>query len=90
MESCGGSNYWARSIESLGHQTQLIAPQYVKPFVQRNKTDWKDAEAICVAARQPHMRFVPRKSVVKMLALLLLIGFPVNPPNSLYQLSFRL
>lgn len=63
MEACGGANYWARSIESLGHQPQLIAPQYVKPFVQRNKTDWKDAEAICVAARQPHMRFVPRKSV---------------------------
>lgn len=63
MEACGGANHWARSIESLGHIPQLIAPQYVKPFVQRNKTDWKDAEAICVAARQPHMRFVPRKSV---------------------------
>lgn len=63
MEACGGANHWARSIENLGHTPQLIAPQYVKPFVQRNKTDWKDAEAICVAARQPHMRFVPRKSV---------------------------
>jgi len=63
MEACGGANYWARSIESLGHKPQLIAPQYVKPFVQRNKTDWKDAEAICTAARQPHMRFVPRKSI---------------------------
>jgi len=63
MEACSGSNYWARSIEALGHTPLLIAPQYVKPFVQRNKTDWKDAEAICTAARQPHMRFVPRKSV---------------------------
>ncbi len=63
MEACGGANYWARSIESLGHKPQLIAPQYVKPFVQRNKTDWKDAEAICTAARQPHMRLVPRKSI---------------------------
>ena len=63
MEACGGANYWARALEDMGHKPQLIAPQYVKPFVQRNKTDWKDAEAICTAARQPHMRFVPRKSI---------------------------
>ena len=63
MESCAGSNYWAREIEKLGHTVQLIAPHYVKPYVQRNKTDFKDAEAICVAARQPTMRYVPRKSI---------------------------
>ena len=62
MEACGGSNYWAREIESLGHKTELISPQYVKPFVQRNKTDAKDAEAICIAARQPAMRYVPKRS----------------------------
>lgn len=61
MEACGGSNYWARTFEKAGHQVQLIAPQYVKPFVQRNKNDWKDAEAICIAARQPTMRYVPRR-----------------------------
>ena len=65
MEACGGSQHWARSIEALGHTPELIAPQYVKPFVQRNKTDWKDAEAICTAARQPHMRYVPRRSVAQ-------------------------
>ena len=65
MEACAGSNYWAREIESLGHQTQLIAPQYVAPFVRRNKTDSKDAEAVCVAARQPTMRYVPKKSVAQ-------------------------
>jgi transposase len=63
MESCAGSNYWARELEKLGHQVQLIAPQYVKPYVQRNKNDSKDAEAICTAARQPHMRYVPRRSI---------------------------
>jgi transposase len=62
MEACGGSNYWAREIEALGHRTELISPQYVKPFVQRNKTDAKDAEAICIAARQPAMRYVPKRS----------------------------
>lgn len=41
---------------------ELIAPQYVKPFVRRNKTDWKDAEAISTAASQKNMRYVPKKS----------------------------
>lgn len=63
MEACSGSNYWAREIEKHGHNVQLIAPQYVKPFVLRNKNDWKDAEAITVAARQPTMRYVPRRNV---------------------------
>lgn len=62
LEACGSSNYWAREFEKHGHQVDLIAPQYVKPFVQRNKNDWKDAEAICVASQQPHMRYVPKKS----------------------------
>lgn len=61
MEACGGANYWAREFEKLGHEVSLIAPQYVKPFVQRNKTDWKDAEAITIAARQSHMRYVPKR-----------------------------
>jgi transposase len=52
LESCGSSNYWAGEIESLRHTVNLIAPQYVKPFVKRNKNDSKDAEAICVAAPQ--------------------------------------
>lgn len=65
MEACGSSNYWAREIDALGHKTELIAPQYVKPFVQRNKTDSKDAEAICVAARQPKMRYVPKRSAAQ-------------------------
>ncbi|GAL98498.1 hypothetical protein ATR1_267c0001, partial [Acetobacter tropicalis] len=34
------------------------APQYVKPFVKRQKNDAADAEAIVIAARQPEMRFV--------------------------------
>ena len=41
----------------------MIPPQYVKPFVKRNKTDSADAEAICEAAGRPTMRFVAIKSV---------------------------
>lgn len=62
MEVCGGANYWARKFEEVGHKVDLISPQYVKPFVMRNKNDWKDAEAITVAASQASMRYVPKKS----------------------------
>ena len=41
---------------------KLIAPQYVKPFVKRQKNDAVDAEAIVIAARQPEMRFVEPKT----------------------------
>lgn len=63
VEACTGAFYWARKFEALGHQVKIISPQYVKPFVRRQKNDGNDAEAICTAARQPHITFVPKKSV---------------------------
>jgi transposase len=42
---------------------KVISPQYVKPFVKRQKNDGNDAEAICVAVQQRQMRFVPPKSI---------------------------
>jgi len=63
MEACGGANYWAREIITLGHEVKLIAPQYVKPYVKGNKNDYNDAEAIAEAAQRPTMRFVPIKSI---------------------------
>ena len=46
----------------LGHEVRLIPPQYVKPFVKRQKNDAADAEAIAEAASRPGMRFVAVKS----------------------------
>lgn len=63
MEACSGSNYWAREFIKMGHEAQLIAPQFVKPFVKTNKNDSADAEAIAEAAMRPNMRFVPLKEV---------------------------
>ncbi len=63
VEACGGAHYWARRLSTLGHTVQLIAPQFVKPYVKSNKNDANDAEAICEAVSRPHMRFVPAKSV---------------------------
>ncbi len=61
FEACGGAHYWARELVGQGHQAKLIAPQYVKPFVKRQKNDAADAEAIVIAAQRPEMRFVEAK-----------------------------
>jgi len=62
FEACGGAHFWTREMQQLGHQAKLIAPQYVKPFVKRQKNDVADAEAIVIAAQRPEMRFVEPKS----------------------------
>lgn len=62
MEACASAHYWAREIAAVGHDTKLIPPAYVKPFVKRQKNDMADAEAICEAAQRPTMRFVQGKS----------------------------
>jgi transposase len=64
MEACGASHYWARELRSLGHEVAMIPPQYVKPYVQRGKSDAADAEAICEAASRPKLQknYVPIKS----------------------------
>jgi len=58
MEACAGAHWIARRLQALGHQARLISPQYVKPFLQGNKNDFADAQAICEAASRPSMRFV--------------------------------
>lgn len=62
LEACGTSHYWGRTLRALGHEVRLIPAAYVKPFVKRNKTDARDAAAICVAAKRPDMRPVAIKS----------------------------
>ena len=62
MEACATSHYWGREIGTLGHETRLIPPIYVKPFVKRQKNDANEAEAIAEAASHPTMRYVSVKS----------------------------
>jgi transposase len=40
MEACGSAHYWARQLAALGHDVQLIAAQFVRPFVKSNKNLW--------------------------------------------------
>ena len=53
MEACGSAHYWAREIQALGHETELLPPQSVKPFVLGHKNDARDAAAIAEAAARP-------------------------------------
>ena len=62
MEACAGAHWLARRLQSFGHQVKLISPHYVKPFVQGNKNDFADAQAICEAASRPSMRCVGVRS----------------------------
>ncbi|GEO43468.1 IS110 family transposase [Skermanella aerolata] len=62
MEACAGSHFWARELTRLGYTVRLMAPQYVKPYVKRQKNDRADAEAICEAVQRPSMRFVAVKT----------------------------
>ncbi len=46
MAACAGAHFMARKIAALGHETKLISPQFVRPFVKSNKNDFIDAETI--------------------------------------------
>ena len=48
-----------------------LPPQRVKPYVERNKNDAADAEAICEAMSRPRMSFVPVKTAEQQAALML-------------------
>jgi len=56
-------------LHALGHSVRLISAKTVRPFVQRNKTDAADAQAIWTASRQPGAKFVPVKNEAQQVVL---------------------
>jgi transposase len=62
MEACASAHGFARELAALGHTARIIAPEFVRPFRLSGKNDANDAAAICVAVRQPQLRFVTVKS----------------------------
>ena len=68
IEACGSAHHWGRTLRAQGHEVRLIPAAYVKPFVKRNKTDARDAAAICAAFSRPDMRFVAIKSLEQQAA----------------------
>ncbi len=61
MEACGGSHYWARELQKLGHQIKLMPGSDVKAFNTGNKSDARDAQAIWLATQVDS----PRKVAIK-------------------------
>ena len=57
--------FQGREIGNLDHETRLFLPVCVTPFVERQKTDANDAEAIAGAALRPTMRYVSVKSAAQ-------------------------
>jgi len=65
MEACGGSHYWGRQLQAMGHRVKLLPPQYVKPFVLGQKNDANDAAAVCAAMGRAEIPTVSVKSVAQ-------------------------
>ena len=66
MEACVGAHHLSRRLQALGHDARLMPAQYVRPYLQGQKNDFHDAEAIAEAVQRPRMRFVPTKSVEQL------------------------
>ena len=62
IEACATSHHWSRELKLLGHTVRLMPPAYVKPYVERQKNDATDAEAICEAVTRANMRFVDARA----------------------------
>lgn len=45
MKACAGAHFVARQLIATRHQSKLISPQFVRPFVKGNKNDFVDTEA---------------------------------------------
>jgi len=71
MKACASAHYYDREIGALGHEVRLMPPAYMRPYVDRGKTDAADAEAICEAVTRPTMRFVAVRSEELQAALML-------------------
>ncbi len=61
-EACSGSHHVGRQLAAVGHDVRLIPAQYVKPFLNGHKNDYRDAEAIAEAVQRPTMHFVAIKT----------------------------
>ena len=71
MEACGSSHYWGREIKRQGHEVILLPPQYVRPYVRRDKTDRADAKGLLEAYRNEEIRPVPVKTTDQQALMML-------------------
>ena len=73
FEACGGCNYWARFIESLGHKYKIMPAASIRAFLGLQKTDKIDALAIfkgtiCPSVRTIRARDEENQTLMNLLA----------------------
>ncbi|MFP6849538.1 MAG: hypothetical protein VCA57_12605 [Pseudomonas sp.] len=61
-EACAGLHCLSREIMALVHGAKLISRQFVRPFLQRDKSDFIDEQARCEAVSRSSMRFFPLRT----------------------------
>ena len=71
LEACSSAHHWARFLTQHGHESKLMAAEFVIPYRKSRsaKNDRNDAEAIMTAVRQASMRFVSVKSLEQQATL---------------------
>ena len=52
-------------VAGVRSRGEVDGPQFVKPYVQSNKSDRADAQAVCEAVQRPTMRFVGLKTAAQ-------------------------
>jgi len=50
VEACAIAHYWPQTLALIGHKVRLIAPKFVKPYLNNQKNDVADLETIAEAA----------------------------------------
>jgi transposase len=60
-EACAGAHHWARQLLAHGYRVKIMAPQYLRSYVLRNKNDVRDAD--CKAMGRRRMLLVPIKTI---------------------------
>jgi transposase len=63
LEACSSAHYWARALQTQGHEVILLPPHTVRPYVPRDKTDRTDTKGMLEAHRNADIYPVPIKSL---------------------------
>lgn len=65
MEACGTAHYWARECQNYGHTVKLMNPKRIKAYLDGNKNDANDAEAIGEATTSKKVRSIAVKTLAQ-------------------------
>jgi transposase len=64
MEACGSAHFWGRFLQSRGFDVVLLPSHSATPYVQRGKTDERDAEGLLEAVKSPWYIRSPSRAAI--------------------------